>query len=103
MHAPMSIPSALRSTVMVLSVIANCASPNPEPGVSACVPDRLPTNGARCDAAVLGKDTYCRLKNCGYGGEHECSCRNGIWICENTLRDNYGCGTPPTCRNQPCP
>ena len=70
--------------------------------VAACAADRLPAAGARCDAAAVGVDGYCRLVACGFYCAAECHCREGRWKCGGVCRDASGCGTPPLCREQPC-
>lgn len=77
------------------------AGPDVDAPVSnECRPSALPTAGTPCTG---DPNAYCRLGSCGFLCEPECACRDGKWACTSSCRDDYGCGTPPFCRDTPCP
>lgn len=68
----------------------------------ACSASKLPTDGSKCDVKTYGREMYCRLESCAWNCANECNCVDGRWKCTMACRDNYGCGTAPLCRVQPC-
>lgn len=67
---------------------------------TSCPTGVLPPDGGACAVSL---NEYCRLGSCSGGCEAECRCTGGHWKCGPTCRDKYGCGTPPSCRDTPCP
>jgi hypothetical protein len=80
-----------------------CTSSSPTPDYVACTSSKLPSDGDLCDTSAYNAQAYCRLSSCSSGIEAECRCVDGKWSCSPSARDNTGCGTPPLCREQPCP
>ncbi|MFI5296687.1 MAG: hypothetical protein ACHREM_01200 [Polyangiales bacterium] len=87
-----------------------CASSSTSSSASPldhCPSGALPNDGDPCDPKLISADTYCRLAECGWGCADECSCSaEGHWVCianGGACRDDYGCGTPPTCHLLNCP
>lgn len=94
------------SIVVLLVALHGCSSDTAAASTTdplvACTADKLPVNGAKCDTAKYDVNAYCRLQDCSGQCLDECSCVDGRWKCGSSCRDNYGCGTPPLCRTQPC-